>query len=50
MLNDKVNSNNRSNEDDLKETIQDTVSSISPVEPRRAMSDVFVTSDTCLQA
>jgi hypothetical protein len=49
ILKDKVYSNNRHTEDNLKESIQDVVSSVSPAQLPHAMN-MFFRHDTYLQA
>jgi hypothetical protein len=44
-----VYSNNARTEDDLKESFQCVVSSVSPVEFRRAMNSMSVGYDACLR-
>ena len=48
-LKDKVLSNNPNNEDDLKETIQNKVLSISPAKLENAKRNMFVKYHTCLE-
>jgi uncharacterized protein YecA (UPF0149 family) len=45
-----LHAKNRHTEDDLKGSVHNAVSSVSPAEHRRAMNNVFVRYDSCPQA
>lgn len=47
---DALHANNPHTEDDLKGSVHNAVSLFSPAELRRAINNVFVRSDSCLQA
>jgi len=49
MLTNKVHNNNPCTEDDLKESIQDVVPSISPAELQFIINNIFVSCDKHLQ-
>jgi hypothetical protein len=50
VLNDKLHSNNLQNEQDVKRSIQDVLSSVAPAELLRTVNNVSVRCDSCVEA